>query len=425
MSGRPASLRARFAIAGVALTGRGAAFAVLGVLAVLAAYASGRPLLLAVGILLLALPVLAVVVVRMRRPKFAVSRHFAPEVVAAGHGTSVRLRLTNRARTRSTGALWWERLPWGATNPRRLPSVPAGRTLQLDYELRPPRRGVFGIGPLVIEFGDPFGLVVARIEAGGGDELVVTPEVVALGESTLTVPAGSGEAQLVQRRAAGDDDDVMTREYRTGDAMRRVHWRATARHGELMVRQEEQRSLPRARVLVDTLTSGYRGDDDAFEWVVRMLASVTVHLRRAGFDVTVEESGEPQLHPIARRRTWGDEEFLASLAPLQPVDEHRNAAPQQPVEGPVVAIVGEPDAATFEWLSRRRVAGSLAVAFMVRSASSLDVLNRSFGVPTAASGQGDRLLDEGWLVVPVRADDDHAAAWDAVVIETGRSRAPR
>ena len=89
----------------------------------------------------------------------------------------------------------------------------------------------------------------------------------------------------------------------------------------------------------------------------------------------------------------------------------------------MIAIVGEPDAGTLGWLSRQRGAGSLAVAFMVRTASSLDLLNRSFGVPTAATGHGERLIDEGWLVVPVRSDDDHASAWEAVVAETGRSRA--
>jgi hypothetical protein len=55
--------------------------------------------------------------------------------------------------------------------------------------------------------------------------------------------------------------------------------------------------------------------------------------------------------------------------------------------------------------------------------SSVDLINRSFGVDSAPSGIGERLANAGWLVVPVHADDDHAAAWEAVVFETGRSRA--
>ena len=133
----------------------------------------------------------------------------------------------------------------------------------------------------------------ASTPPGETSQLIVTPEVVPLGETGLAVPAGDGEARIVQRRSVGDADDTITREYRRGDALRRVHWRASARKGDLMVRQEEQRSYPEARIIVDTLRSGYsdvdptQADDEgeslAFEWAVRMLASVTVHLRRSGF----------------------------------------------------------------------------------------------------------------------------------------------
>ncbi|MEJ1229582.1 MAG: DUF58 domain-containing protein [Galbitalea sp.] len=85
----------------------------------------------------------------------------------------------------------------------------------------------------------------------------------------------------------------MTREYRTGDALRRVHWRASARHGELMVRQEEQRSYPEARIILDTRTDGYGGTISSFEfhdsgftwfeWAITMVASIGVHLHPLGF----------------------------------------------------------------------------------------------------------------------------------------------
>ncbi|MGK2939655.1 MAG: DUF58 domain-containing protein [Solirubrobacteraceae bacterium] len=416
--------RGQFTIAGVALTRRGWAFLGLGTLAVVSAYASGRPVLQYVGILLIVLPVLAVGLVRLRRPRFGVSRNFAPDVVAAGHPTSARIAVANRGRTKTVRARWWDELPWGETEERELLPVGRGRTAQLHYELRPPRRGVFGIGPLGVEFGDAFGLARSTLAYGGTHELIVTPEAVPLTESGLTVPAGSGEARLVQRRAAGDDDDAMTREYRTGDAMRRVHWRATARHDELMVRQEEQRSLPRARILIDTLERGYVDDGEAFEWVVRMLASVTVHLRRAGFAVTIDESGHQQLHELGRRRTWGDEEFLAALAALDLVEEPGERRAERPGDGPVIAIVGSPDPHTLDWVAERRRPGSLAVAFMVRNASSIDLLDRSFGARAPSSVDGERLHDAGWLVVPVSADEDHAAAWEAVVVETGRARGP-
>ena len=49
----------------------------------------------------------------------------------------------------------------------------------------------------------------------------------------------------------------MTREYRHGDPMRRVHWAATARHGSLMVRQEESVTTPEATIILDQRLSAY------------------------------------------------------------------------------------------------------------------------------------------------------------------------
>jgi hypothetical protein len=435
-------------LGGVRLTLRGWALLVASFVCFVAAYGGGRHELLYIAVLLGALPIIAVIVVRVRRPKLSVARSFAPHVIPAGSTATVTLAVRNLAPRKSMRARWTDTVPWrpGVTEEGDLPSLQVrgprfatrGNLVSLSYELTPPRRGIFPIGPMNIDLGDGLGLAASSLLAGEPQPVIVTPEVVPLAETGLTMPAGDGEARLVQRRATGDDDDSMTREYRAGDAMRRVHWRATARHGDLMVRQEEQRSFPEARIIVDTRRAGYRDastdeDDDAespaFEWVVRMLASVAVHLRRMGFLVTIDETALPQLESVGqgRRRTWGDEEFLSNLAAIELADtisvrRAGGAERQRGANGPVVAIVGTPEPETLEWLLRQRPPGELAVAFMVRNTSALDMLDRSFGVPASAPQIAERLADAGWLVVPVRADDDHAAAWEAVVVETGRAR---
>jgi hypothetical protein len=152
-----------------------------------------------------------------------------------------------------------------------------------------------------------------------------------------------------------------------------------------------------------------------------MLASVAVHLRRVGFAVTIDETGDPQLH-VERRRSWGDEEFLAELASLDLVDHRRDTHRDRRDEGPLIALMGHPDHETVEWMLRQRRPGNLAIAFLAQGLTPVDRLDRSFGVGAAPGAAGERLLDDGWLVVPVRSDDDHAAAWSAVVVETGRAR---
>ncbi len=179
-------------------------------------------------------------------------------------------------------------------------------------------------------------MVNAVLAVGEADRLiVVVPEVVELPPGGPTLADGEGTAQLVQRRVTGNDDDLTTREYRPGDALRRVHWRASARHGELMVRQEEHRSHPDARIVIDTRQSGYPdavpdpGDSwsptahsEAFEWVVRMTASLGSHLEASGFRVLIEETAVPQVEPLGERWQGGrrSEGFLTSLAAVRLVD---------------------------------------------------------------------------------------------------------
>lgn len=435
-----AALRVR----GVGLTRRGWWFVITGVVAIILAYLAGREAFVFVGCLLLALPVFSLVVVWVRRPRVEVTRAFSPAVIPAGTATSVTLTVVNRSTGRSLPAEWWDAVPWypQSTSVGRLPALEARgqrfvsrNRVAVGYDLIPPHRGVFAIGPLSVSVTDGLGLATSTTVAGEQKPIIVTPEVVPLAAAGLTVPAGDGEATLVQRRAAGDEDDIMTREYRSGDAMRRVHWRASARHGDLMVRQEEPRSFPEARIIVDTTRVGYGdvstevSDLDAesasFEWVVRMLASAAVHLRRNGFLVSIEEAGHPQLDALGhgRRRTWGDEEFLGHLATLELTDEPiTRAAGARTSNGPLVALMGSPTPQTVEWMLAQRRPGELAVAFPVHSLSPIDRIDRSFGVMPQSSQVAHRFVEAGWLVVPVRPDDDPAAAWEAVVVETGRAR---
>ncbi len=78
---------------------------------------------------------------------------------------------------------------------------------------------------------------------------------------------------------------MIPRGYRRGDDLRRVHWRSTARYGELMVRREEQPQRSRATVLLDTRRLAFdgAGPDSAFEWAVSAAASSLVHVLEQGF----------------------------------------------------------------------------------------------------------------------------------------------
>ena len=404
------------------LTRRGYAFVIVGGAEIIAAYAAGRSELLYVGVLVIVLPVIAFLYVRVRRVTLTATRTFAPSIVAAGQPVVVELRLTNTAPVATSEFRWRDGRGWETGGdrtgvipplaPRRTRTLtPANQTV-LRYELTPPRRGVFTIGPLRVELSDPFGLALGEITIGATDELLVTPRLAVLPDTGLAILASDGQSMLV-RRAIGGEDDLSTREYRRGDALRRVHWRATARHGELMVRQEEPRSHAEARVILDTRRGGYadtlplRSPDDcesqSFELALSLAASLALHLARGGFDVEFLETATTQLHPVQPI-----ELFLDSLATAE-LSEERGAlsadsqlsASARPdrAHGSVFAVVADADNATLERLAAQRLSFDLAVAFIVthRDTHALD-----------------RLREAGWTCVPMRVDDSIEGAWRAV-----------
>ncbi len=417
--GRRHLLRARRAHPTV----RGLVVLVAGAVALVAGYAAARPEYFVVTGAAAALLGGAMIVVHRRRPRLEVRRTFSPPVIAAGSTATVSLHLRNRGSGSTPAAVWNDALPWAhAAEPGELAPIRARRDAAepLEHVVRPPRRGLVAIGPLVVEYGDPFGLVVATLAVGEPDRLVVVPAVTRFGDGGPLPPGGDGESRVVRRRATGVEDDQSTREYRPGDALRRVHWRASARHGELMVRQEEHRTHPDARVLLDTRRAGYRDatpdhgsswsaqwSSEAFEWAVRMTASLGAHLAGSGFRVAVEETGPPQVDAIgARVDGRSTDGFLTSLADVQlrdrPASELGILPTADPV-GPLFAVLGDPERATLDWLVRRR-GSERGFAFLV-------------GASRIAH---ERLRAAGWATVDVDLGDDPALAWATAALEVSR-----
>jgi Protein of unknown function DUF58 len=406
------------------LTARGVGFLVVGIGCAILAYTIGRSeLLYATGFLVL-LPIIGFLIVRLRPLRLSVSRTFSPPVVTAGTPTVIELSVRNVAGFASPAALWADRIPWfpHRAGPGMLPVLAAGataattRTARLGYSLRPSLRGVYDIGPLDVSYTDPFGLAIGRLTVGGSQSLYVVPVVVPLGESVSLAVSGEGAARLIQHLATGNDDDLMTREYRTGDALRRVHWRASARHGELMVRQEEQRSYPEARIIIDTRNDGYGSAMSSFEfvdygfgwfeWAVTMVGSLGVHLHRSGFLVQILETGARQIASLgdAGQGSGQDIEFLLSLAGVRLLDPtptvgDGNVDRANSALGPVFAVVADPGVATLRWIMAQRRPYEPGVAFVIDS-----------GNPRVLAA----LEGAGWICVPVAETTDPARAWARV-----------
>ena len=277
----------RTALAG--LTTRGRSFLAAGIAAAICAYVLGQSDLLRVGLLLAVLPLVCATVLYRTRYRVAGSRRLSPARVPAGSEARVHLRMDNVSRLPTGLLMLQDRVPY-VLGPRPrfvLDRVEAGGRREVSYRVRSDLRGRYPLGPLQLRLTDPFGMCELTRSFSTYDTLTVIPRVEALPPVRLTGEAkGYGDGRQRSLALAGEDD-MIPRGYRYGDDLRRVHWRLTARYGELMVRREEQPQRSRCTVLLDTRGIAYdgAGPDSAFEWAVSGTASTLVHMLERGFSV--------------------------------------------------------------------------------------------------------------------------------------------
>ncbi|GGU36942.1 DUF58 domain-containing protein [Streptomyces daghestanicus] len=271
------------------LTTRGRSFLAAGVAAAVCAYVLGQSDLLRVGLLLAVLPLVCAAVLYRTRYRVAGSRRLTPARVPAAGEARVHLCVENVSRLPTGLLMLQDRVPY-VLGPRPrfvLDRVEAGGRREVSYRVRSDLRGRYPLGPLQLRLTDPFGLCELTRSFSVQDTLTVIPRVEPLPPVRLAGEAtGYGEGRQRSLALAGEDD-VIPRGYRYGDDLRRVHWRSTARYGELMVRREEQPQRARCTVLLDTRGTAYAGagPDSAFEWAVSGAASVLVHMLERGFSV--------------------------------------------------------------------------------------------------------------------------------------------
>ncbi len=392
----------------VVLTTRGIGFLITATLCFIAAPIMSLPALLYVTALLVGLVLFSTVFVFAGHSNIRIERSFSPQVVGPGLTTKATLRVTNLSIIPCIEAQWNDELPPGISGDASGSLPPLGGSRQSDsritfsYGLQGLRRGRHAIGPLRVQVLDPFGLVFRRHTFGATEPLIVLPRRV-----DLPALAPRGESDVGSTRPAPQyvgvgDDDIIARAYLPGDAMKRLHWKATAHRGELMVRQEEQQINPRAGVFLDCepRSQGTARDNKrvwehspTFEWGIVAAASIVHHLARNGYVVAFQTSS-PAVDRVIADGQDTVEDAMVDLAVLEPdeMDHDRSMTPERAA----FAILGRIDIPRAQhWVNA--VGGARTVhAFVAAgtSAAALDVLDAA-----------------RWRVVTYRPNDDLAEMW--------------
>ena len=200
------------------------------------------------------------------------------------------------------------------------------------------RRGVYHLPCPLIETGFPFQLFKLSRTAGQSQQIICHPAYTRL--RSLKLPDGSAKNNESMNTVSSEGESMDfygCREYRTGDDPRKIHWVASAKRAQFVVKEFQEEKLSRAALVMDnSLVAGResvlsflkklfqlkpiggRYDDTLFEAAVSLTASIATSLSESDFIVDIFAAGSEIHHFRTGRNYMTQEAFLDLLASLKP-----------------------------------------------------------------------------------------------------------
>jgi uncharacterized protein (DUF58 family) len=415
-----------------AFTPRAYGFAAAAAALYLAGRLTGVAELFMLVIAALALPLGALLVVTWGNYRLACSRSVRPVRTAVGNRIQVTLRVENPARLETGVLLLEDRLPYQLGPAARfvVPGIPGGDRELLAYDLRAAARGRYTIGPLEVRLSDPFGLAQVVSEVAGTTDVVVHPRVEALTAPDLGGELASAAATRVRHLFTQGDEFYTTREYRDGDDLRKVHWRSSAKRGQLMIRQEERPWQARALLAVDLRRDAHRGQGGraSFERAVSAAASIAVRLAASGYDLALVAEDGRQVRPSGDAdQAAAILDFLASVEPTATPSlvPFADRLAHSSGEGLLVAVLAIPNADEAAALARCRLGFGGALGLLLRTDSWLGLAAREVAAADAqAAGIATLLERAGWRAATLSRSQPLDEPWRRLTVPLARHATP-
>jgi uncharacterized protein (DUF58 family) len=357
------------------------------------------------------------------RPSLSVTRRVDPDRVMRGEPSRVDLTVRNTSRLRGATLIAYDRCG-DRSVPVPLLRLRAGRDTIVDYPVPTQRRGVVQVGPLLVVRRDPLGLLTLSRAHGDIAQVRVYPKIHPL----TAVPVGVVRSLdgRVDRVPQGSITFDTLREYVIGDELRHVHWRTTARIGQLMVREHVDTSLPRLVVLLDARATAYpdaSGVDhdadaaDSFEAACEAAASIVMAAATAELPIALYLAGGDGADADAPQHAGGDGRHHVSTIPYLDLLTEATLSDEPPRVGGRrrdsldLAVAG---------LRHQRVGDTLIFLTGTGGRADLGRIGALRGLyPSLLVGvfgvvDPEPSTEDGLLIIPATDGADFARAWEGV-----------
>ncbi|MGC9943808.1 MAG: DUF58 domain-containing protein [Verrucomicrobiota bacterium] len=246
--------------------------------------------------------------------RIVASRQAGGDVFEIGESTEVTVEIVNRGPLTVPWVLLEDALPQDALargrikvdgGRMRLARLARGGTETLNYQVTFRMRGYYQLGPLLQETGDVFGLHRRFRVTGEPHFALVLPKVLPLQGYNLASRRPMGEIRVVHRLFEDPTRLAGVRPYQQGDALNRIHWRATARTGELHSRVYETSRIAGATFLLDFHSQSFQGSrgDVSAELAVVTVASLANAVFLMGQQIGLISNGRDAADRI-REEGW-------------------------------------------------------------------------------------------------------------------------
>ncbi|MGZ4134758.1 MAG: DUF58 domain-containing protein, partial [Tumebacillaceae bacterium] len=193
------------------------------------------------------------------------------------------------------------------------------RKMQLSYTLPNMPRGKYTLGDTYITTGDVFGLFRKEVIHQRTDDVTVYPTVVPIKYWHTVNKFNTGNSYAQNRMSEDSSNVIGVRDYAAGDRLSRIHWRASARTGQLKTKEFELHVTNDLMFFLNRSEQAYMGgSNQLFEMAVTTCASLAKYAVTKKYSVGLVSYGREKLTIPSSRNLEQYIRIIEHLAIVQP-----------------------------------------------------------------------------------------------------------